>query len=123
MVQEREITSGGKMGFRLISTTTRDIDKEIMLGRFRRELYFRINGVCVKLPALRERKASDIPVLMEYFLGKACWNKSAGEKPMLGTEEIEMLESHDWPGNIKKSGGTWRGNWWHWANRKRRSAN
>ena len=47
MLEEREMVSGGRMGFRLISTTTQNIDKEIGLGRFRRELYFRINGVSI----------------------------------------------------------------------------
>lgn len=102
MIQEREITSGGRMGFRLISTTTRDIDREIGQGRFRRELYFRINGVCVKLPPLRERK-EDIAVLMEYFLEKHA-AETGRNTPRLGSEEIEMLEAHDWPGNIRELG-------------------
>ena len=102
MLQEQEMASGGHMGFRLISTTTRNVDREIALGRFRRELYFRINGVCIKLPPLRERK-EDIAALAEYFLEKHALE--AGKRtPELGQEEVELLLTHDWPGNIRELG-------------------
>ena len=102
MLQEQEMTSGGRMGFRLISTTTRNVDREIALGRFRRELYFRINGVCIKLPPLRERK-EDIAALAEYFLEKHA--VEAGKRtPELSQEEVELLLTHDWPGNIRELG-------------------
>ncbi len=102
LLQGREMASGGQLGFRLISTTTRNIDREIGLGRFRRELYFRINGVCIKLPPLRERK-EDIAVLAEYFLEKHALD--AGKRtPVLSQEEEELLRTHDWPGNIRELG-------------------
>src|SRR5882724_1272216 len=102
MLQEQEMVSGGRMGFRLISTTTRNVDREIALGRFRRELYFRINGVCIKLPPLRERK-EDIAALAEYFLEKHA--VEAGRRtPELSQEEVELLVTHDWPGNIRELG-------------------
>ena len=102
MLQEQEMVSGGRMGFRLISTTTRNVDREIALGRFRRELYFRINGVCIKLPPLRERK-EDIAALAEYFLEKHA--VEAGKRtPELSQEEVELLLTHDWPGNIRELG-------------------
>jgi len=100
MLQEQETVSGGRMGFRLISTTTRNVDREIGLGRFRRELYFRINGVSIKLPPLRERK-EDIAVLAEYFLEKHA--VEAGKRtPVLSQEEEELLRTYDWPGNIRE---------------------
>jgi two-component system response regulator AtoC len=102
MLQEREMVSGGQMGFRLISTTTRNLDREIGLGRFRRELYFRINGVCIKLPPLRERK-EDIPVLAEYFLEKHALD-TGKRTPTLTEEEEGLLRTHDWPGNIRELG-------------------
>jgi two-component system, NtrC family, response regulator AtoC len=102
MLQEREMASRGRMGFRLISTTTRNLDKEIGLGRFRRELYFRINGACVKLPALRERK-EDISVLMGYFLEMHA-RETGKMTPVLSQEDEEILRSHDWPGNIRELG-------------------
>ena len=102
MLQEQEMASGGHMGFRLISTTTRNVDREIGLGRFRRELYFRINGVCIKLPPLRERK-EDVAALAEYFLEKHA--VEAGKRtPVLSQEEEELLRTHDWPGNIRELG-------------------
>src|SRR6266481_7480474 len=100
MLQEREMSSGGTMGFRLICTATKNLDREVGLGRFRRELYFRINGACVKLPALRNRK-EDVTALMEYFL-----EKHAGEVgkqiPTLSQDEEDLLRSYDWPGNIRE---------------------
>jgi two-component system response regulator AtoC len=100
ILQEREIAAGGRLGFRLISTCTRSLDKEIALGRFRRELYFRVNGVCVRLPALRERKADVVP-LAEYFLEKHA--AEVGKKaPVLRVEDEELLEAHYWPGNIRE---------------------
>jgi two-component system response regulator AtoC len=100
MLQEREMSTGGAMGFRLISTATKNLDREIGLGRFRRELYFRVNGACVKLPALRHRK-EDVTALMEYFLEKHA--AEVGKRiPILGADEEELLRSHDWPGNIRE---------------------
>jgi DNA-binding NtrC family response regulator len=100
MLQEREMSSGGTMGFRLISTATKNLDREIGLGRFRRELYFRINGACVKLPALRHR-IEDVTALMEYFLEKHA--AEVGKRiPILSADEEELLRSYDWPGNIRE---------------------
>jgi len=100
MLQQQEVTSRGRARPRLISTATRILDKEIAIGRFRRELYFRINGVCVKLPALRERKADIVP-LAEYFLEKHAME--AGKRtPALNAEDKELLKAHDWPGNVRE---------------------
>src|SRR5262249_12562725 len=97
MLQQQEVNSRGPSSRRLIWTTTRVLEKEIGIGRFRRELYFRINGVCVKLPALRERRADIVP-LAEYFLEKHAME--AGKRtPMLAAEDEELLRAHDWPGN------------------------
>jgi two-component system, NtrC family, response regulator AtoC len=100
MLQQQEVVSAGRASFRLISASTRVLDKEIGSGRFRRELFFRINGVCIKLPALRERKA-DIVHLAEYFLEKHA--AEAGKRtPTLGPEDEELLKAHDWPGNVRE---------------------
>lgn len=100
MLQQQEVASRGRANFRLISTGTRNLDQEIGVGRFRRELYFRINGVCVKLPALRERKADIVP-LAEHFLEKHALE--AGKKtPALQAEDEELLQAHDWPGNVRE---------------------
>ena len=100
VLQDREMISGGITGFRLICTATKNLDREIGLGRFRRELYFRINGACVKLPALRNRK-EDVMALMEYFLEKNA--AELGKRtPNLSQDEEELLRSYDWPGNIRE---------------------
>jgi two-component system, NtrC family, response regulator AtoC len=100
MLQQQEAKSGGRLGFRLVSTATKNLDKEISMGRFRRELYFRINGVSVKLPPLRERKADIVP-LAEYFLEKHALE--AGKRPpVLSPDDEELLRTHAWPGNARE---------------------
>ena len=85
---------------RLITSASRNLEKEIEGGRFRKELFFRINGVYLRLPALRERK-EDIPTLLEYFLAKHAAETNR-EVPRLNEEELELLGAHDWPGNIRE---------------------
>jgi two-component system response regulator AtoC len=85
---------------RLICAASRDLEEEVARGRFRRELFFRINGVCLRLPPLRERK-EDIPVLLDYFLTKqaAQLHKPV---PALGEDVLCLLQGYHWPGNIRE---------------------
>jgi DNA-binding NtrC family response regulator len=85
---------------RFISSSTRDLKSEVASGRFRRELYFRLNGACLRLPLLRER-AEDIPVLTEYFLNK---HSTAMKKkaPLLNNKTVQALMTYHWPGNIRE---------------------
>lgn len=85
---------------RLISATSRDLEKEVETGRFRRELYFRINGACLRLPPLRERK-EDIGAFLEHFLQKHAHDlkKTA---PQIDQETMGTLMAYDWPGNIRE---------------------
>ncbi len=85
---------------RLISSTTRSLESDVEAGRFRRELYFRLNGACLRLPALRER-TEDIPALTEFFLNK---HSSALKKkaPRLSNKAIQTLTVYHWPGNIRE---------------------
>jgi two-component system, NtrC family, response regulator AtoC len=85
---------------RLITSTSRNLEKEIESGRFRRELYFRINGVCVRLPPLRDRK-EDIHLFVGYFLAKHSAELER-EAPALSDKEMEFLVRHDWPGNVRQ---------------------
>src|SRR5215469_10238447 len=87
-------------GFRIISSTLCNLEKEVEFGRFRTELYFRINGVCLRLPPLRDRK-EDIFPLMEHFLAKHA-EELGRQAPFLSDEEKEFLETHDWPGNVRE---------------------
>jgi len=85
---------------RVIASTSRNLEKEIESGRFRKELYFRINGVCLRLPPLRDRK-EDIGVFMEHFLAKHA--AELGRDGMaLSEKDLEFLSSHDWPGNVRE---------------------
>lgn len=89
-----------KIRARLLCSTSHNLEQEVAAGRFRRELYFRINGVCLRLPPLRERK-EDIPELFEFLLRKH--SDALGGNPPVVTEEImNALVAHTWPGNIRE---------------------
>ena len=85
---------------RIISATTRELEKEVESGKFRRELYFRINGACLRLPPLRERK-EDIRTLLEHFLQKHEQDLNS-EVRSVNQETLNTLMAYDWPGNIRE---------------------
>jgi two-component system response regulator AtoC len=93
---------GSESGFsaRLISSTTCDLEKEVDAGRFRRELYFRLNGACLRLAPLRDR-LEDLPALMLYFLNRHAHDLKR-KPPELNRETLEVLLSYHWPGNIRE---------------------
>ena len=90
----------GVIGARVISTTRRNLDDEMRAGRFRTELYYRINGVCLRLPALRDRR-EDIPILVESFLSKYA-AQFGRPRPSLSPRTLRRLLDHAWPGNIRE---------------------
>jgi two-component system response regulator AtoC len=90
----------GEKSLRFISATSRNLDKEVQAGRFPRELYFRINGVILRLPPLRERK-EDIPALLTHFLVKHA-NELKKNVPELTSDARELIASYNWPGNIRE---------------------
>jgi two-component system response regulator AtoC len=90
----------GLLAARLISTTSRNLDDEMNAGRFRRELYYRMNGVSLRLPPLRERK-EDIPSLAEFFLSKHAV-QFARTPPALSSRALGRLVDYSWPGNIRE---------------------
>jgi two-component system response regulator AtoC len=90
----------GEKPLRFISSTSRNLDKEVQAGRFPRELYFRINGVILRLPPLRERR-EDIAALLSHFLVKHA-NELKRSVPELTSEARELIASYDWPGNIRE---------------------
>jgi two-component system, NtrC family, response regulator AtoC len=90
----------GVLSARVVSTTSRKLDEEMRAGRFRSELYYRINGVCLRLPPLRERK-EDIPLLIEFLLTKQA--ALLGRlRPLLSARTLRTLLDHSWPGNIRE---------------------
>jgi len=92
--------SPGCLSVRVISSTTRNLEDEMRNGRFREELYYRINGVHLRLPPLRNRK-EDLPALLEFFLKK--YGSLFGRPtPHLSTPTMDLLLGHSWPGNIRE---------------------
>ena len=89
-----------KVDLRLVAATNRDLGAEVKAGRFREDLYYRINVVAVTLPPLRQRKG-DIPALVSHFLTKYCTAYGKTVKGMApGT--LNVLISHSWPGNVRE---------------------
>jgi len=86
-----------KVDVRFIFATNKELKKEVEEGRFRKDLYFRINTLLVNLPPLREKK-EDIPFLVDYFLTKF----SRGKKKRLSSEAMGLLMAYEWPGNVRE---------------------
>ena len=89
-----------RVDVRLVAATNRDLKKLIAQGTFREDLFYRLNVVSIRLPALRER-ATDIPLLVEHFLGK--FNERL-KKSVSGVEPeaLDILSAYAWPGNIRE---------------------
>ncbi len=85
---------------RILSTTRRNVVEELRAGRFREELYYRLNGVCLRLPPLRQRR-EDIPALADYFLHKYALQLGR-PRPSPGAHTLRMLQEHSWPGNVRE---------------------
>lgn len=94
--------ASGERRMRLISSSSLNLDREMALGRFRPDLYFRISGVCLWLPPLRERR-EDIPEFISRFLTKHAAEQRR-RSPQISTGEMDVLISYDWPGNIRELG-------------------
>ena len=105
VLQERSVQRLGgrttkKIDFRLITATNDDLEDMVKKGRFREDLYYRINVVPIAVPPLQERKG-DIPLLSEHFLRAYC---VTNKKPMkqLQPEVLQILEDYSWPGNVRE---------------------
>ncbi len=105
VLQEGEIrrVGGGesvKVDARVVAATNRDLEDEVRAGRFREDLYFRLNVVTVRLPPLRERR-SDVRILAQHFLAKYAARE---KRELLGVapEAIDALERYAWPGNVRE---------------------
>jgi two-component system, NtrC family, response regulator AtoC len=85
---------------RLVSATTCDLAREVEEGRFRRELYFRLNGACLRLPPLCER-SEDVALLTTHFLNRHA-EELKKQPPTLNHETTELLLTYHWPGNIRE---------------------
>jgi DNA-binding NtrC family response regulator len=92
--------AGRKIDFRLITATNEDLEDCLYKGRFREDLYFRINVVPIVIPLLRERQG-DIALLADHFLRIYC---ASAKKPLktLKPDVLEVLEAYEWPGNVRE---------------------
>jgi transcriptional regulator with PAS, ATPase and Fis domain len=85
---------------RFIAATNRPLPELLEAGQFRRDLYFRLNGITIPVPPLRER-AGEVPALVHFFLERAA-KQSGRRAPAVAREVLELLSSHTWPGNIRE---------------------
>lgn len=89
-----------RVDVRVVSATSRDLATEIQAGRFREDLYYRLNVVPVRLPPLAERR-EDIPHLAEYFLARLAAERRV-RTPTINSEAMAALQAFGWPGNVRQ---------------------
>jgi two-component system response regulator HydG len=82
-----------KVNVRVVSATNRDLEAEVQAGRFREDLFYRLNTISIKAPSLRERK-EDLPALIDFF--------APGTTRLLSPEAMDTLRAYPWPGNIRE---------------------
>jgi len=105
VLEERSLERvGGRtaipMDLRVIAATNRDLKKEIAKGTFREDLFYRLNGIELRLPPLRERK-DDINLISRHFLEK--WARYCGRPPMrFAKDVVEQFRCYPWPGNVRE---------------------
>ena len=105
VLQEGEFTPVGgnqtkKVDVRIIAATNKDLFAEVQQGRFREDLFYRLNVITFNAPPLRERK-SDIPLLADHFLEEAA-KRSNSEKKSLSRSALDLLLAYSWPGNVRE---------------------
>jgi DNA-binding NtrC family response regulator len=105
VLEDRAVTRIGgkspkKIDFRLLCATNEDLEGMVEAGRFREDLYYRINVVPIVVPPLRERK-SDLPLLVDHFLRIYC-RENARPLKEVEPDALAVMEDYDWPGNIRE---------------------
>lgn len=103
-IQEKEVRPVGStrripINVRIMAATNRDLEQAVNEGAFRRDLYFRLNVLSLRIPALRERR-DDIPLLIAHFMERA--KRASGQGKILSDETLRVLGAYDWPGNIRE---------------------
>ncbi|MGL5749900.1 MAG: sigma-54 interaction domain-containing protein [Paraclostridium sp.] len=103
-IQEKEIrrigsTSSKKIDFKIIAATNRNIEEEVEKGRFRKDLFYRLNTITIEIPPLRQRK-EDISLISNYFLNM--YNEKYKQDKIISSEVMYLLEKYNWPGNIRE---------------------
>lgn len=84
---------------RILAATNRDLEQAVAQGTFRRDLYFRLNVLTLRVPPLRERR-QDIPLLAGYFLERLC--RAGGRERSLSDDALKTMLAYDWPGNVRE---------------------
>jgi DNA-binding NtrC family response regulator len=105
VIEERSVIRVGgnksrKVDMRFVTATNRDLGRLVALGKFREDLYFRINGVQIRLPPLRDRK-SEIEPMARFFLSAFC-QRSRVPEPELTPAAVERMLTYSWPGNVRE---------------------
>ncbi len=103
-IQEKEIRPVGStkqipINVRILAATNRDLEQAVAQGTFRRDLYFRLNVLSLRIPPLRERR-QDIPLLTAHFLERQ--ERTSGQRRTLADEALKVLLAYDWPGNVRE---------------------
>jgi DNA-binding NtrC family response regulator len=103
-IQEKEIRPVGStrrvpINVRILAATNRDLEQAVTLGNFRRDLYFRLNVLSLRIPALRERR-QDIPLLIGHFLERM--TRTSGLEKVLSDDALKAMLAYDWPGNVRE---------------------
>ena len=104
VLEQRELRRVGgsktiKVDLRVVAATRKDLRNEVEKGKFREDLYFRLNVVPITAPPLRDRR-EDVPILVEHFLEKL--TPEGAERPQLLESARQALYGHDWPGNVRE---------------------
>src|SRR5579863_4311140 len=103
-IQEKEIRPVGStrriaINVRILAATNRDLEQAVTEGAFRRDLYFRLNVLSLRIPALRERR-EDIPLLIAHFMERS--NRNSGQDKILSDDALKAMLAYDWPGNVRE---------------------
>jgi transcriptional regulator with GAF, ATPase, and Fis domain len=106
VIQTKEIervggTTSIPVDIRIISATNRNLREMTASGRFREDLWFRLNVFPITIPPLRQRRA-DIPALVHYFIDRKCKEMKLTERPLLAAGAVDKLMAYDWPGNVRE---------------------
>ena len=106
VLEERQVMRVGGLkprdiDVRFVAATNQNLEREIEDGNFREDLYYRLNGISLVIPPLRER-TDEIPSLARTFVAEAVKQAGYDAQPVLSREAVEWMSQHDWPGNIRE---------------------
>ena len=106
VLQEQEVRPVGsakrkKIDVRILAATARDLSEEVKQGRFREDLFYRLNVIHIRVPPLRQR-AGDIPLLCDYFIGKCTENLNLPDIQGVNKAAMQHLLTYSWPGNVRE---------------------